>query len=160
VSDISVYLLSIVGVVVLSVILDLVLPGGQISKYIKGIMSVVIVFVIASPLPGIVKNGLSFSYTFNETTVSSNYAETIKTQNILMAKKMLELELEKEGFAGTKLEIWGDMENGKLKISHIFVDLQNLVLTTKDEHINKYEAIKNLLVKKTGIKQEQVIIDG
>ncbi len=42
----SAWLLSIVGVVSLGVLIELLLPEGENSKYIKGIFSVIVIFVI------------------------------------------------------------------------------------------------------------------
>ena len=45
-SEISVYLLTIVGVVFLMVVIELVLPDSKVSKYIKSIFAIFIVVVI------------------------------------------------------------------------------------------------------------------
>lgn len=45
------WLMGIVGVVALGVLLDILLPSGEINKYIKGIFGIVVVFVIVAPLP-------------------------------------------------------------------------------------------------------------
>lgn len=160
-SDLSVYLLSIVGVVVISVVLDLVIPSGQVSKYVKGIMSLVIIFVIASPLPNIIKNGINFSSLFSSTvTLDEEYLETLKTQSITLLENELGQELVDAGITGAELEIWGDLESGQIKISYIFVQTENVVLSSDLAHIDKYEAIENLLIEKTGVDEEQVVFNG
>ena len=50
-SAISSWLLSIAGVVILSVLSELVLPEGQMNKYTKVIFSFAILLVIIMPLP-------------------------------------------------------------------------------------------------------------
>lgn len=47
------YVLQIVGVVVLSVLVDVLLPNGQINKFIKGVFSVVLTFTVLTPLSGL-----------------------------------------------------------------------------------------------------------
>jgi len=44
------WLLGVVGVVLLGVLVDVLLPKGQMSKYVKGIFSVLLIFVILSPV--------------------------------------------------------------------------------------------------------------
>jgi stage III sporulation protein AF len=51
------WVLSIVGVVALTVLLDILLPEGQMNKYLKGIFSLLVILVVISPLPSLVKNG-------------------------------------------------------------------------------------------------------
>ena len=44
------WLLGVVGVVLLGVLADVLLPRGQMSKYVKGIFSVLLIFVLLSPI--------------------------------------------------------------------------------------------------------------
>ena len=59
-SSFSVWVLSIAGICVLSVLVELVLPEGQTRKYIKAIFSFFVIVVIVAPLPKIVKSGVDF----------------------------------------------------------------------------------------------------
>ena len=157
-SEVSVYLLSIVGVVFLSVFIDIVLPNGNINKYIKSVMSLIVVFVLISPLPKLFKNGVDFSYE-NESDFNQGFSDTIKQQQIKFLETSLTKFLEEEGFCGVALNIWGEIESGALKITYIFVETNNLVLSTDNQHINKYKAITDLLTQKTGIRAEQVVFN-
>lgn len=49
----SAWLLSIVGVVSLGVLIEIIMPEGEHGKYVKGIFSLIVVFVIVSPFPKI-----------------------------------------------------------------------------------------------------------
>jgi len=157
-SEISGYLLSIVGVVLFSIVLDLILSDGTTKKYIKSIMSLILIFVLVSPLPKIMKNELDFSFTKSFVSLNEEYQNVVFEQQKNQAEKDLEKLLGDEGFKNAKITIWADNLNG-FKINTIFVDLTSLVLAEKNQHINKYEAIKILLIKQTGIKEEQVIFD-
>jgi stage III sporulation protein AF len=53
-AGISAWVLSIAGVITLTVLLDILLPEGQMNKYVKGICSIVTIFVVVSPLPSLV----------------------------------------------------------------------------------------------------------
>lgn len=44
------WLLALLGVVLLSVLVDILLPSGQTNKFIKGIFAILIIFVIITPL--------------------------------------------------------------------------------------------------------------
>ena len=47
----SEWLLSIAGIILLSVLCEFILPEGQINRYIRGIFAFITIFVIISPLP-------------------------------------------------------------------------------------------------------------
>ncbi|MDE5616753.1 MAG: stage III sporulation protein AF [Clostridia bacterium] len=48
-------MISIVGIVSLGVLIEIVLPEGENTKYIRGIFSIIVIFVIVSPLPKMLK---------------------------------------------------------------------------------------------------------
>ena len=157
-SGISVYLLSIVGVFMLSVLLDLMLSDGKMAKYIKGIMGLVLIFVIVSPLPKLLKSDFSFATLFNEEVgISGEYQEVFQNQQKRLVEQKLKTLLSQNGFSGTEIQIWGEYTENKLQINYIFVDLKNLVLSKESEHINKYEAITTLLIEQTGVDEGQVV---
>mgnify|MGYP005805768403 FL=1 len=57
-STLSAWILSIAGVVLLSVLVELILPSGSMSKYIKGIFVFIIMFVILSPVPTLLNQNI------------------------------------------------------------------------------------------------------
>ncbi|MCM1306723.1 MAG: stage III sporulation protein AF [Bacteroides sp.] len=75
----SAWIMSIVGVICLGVLLEIVLPEGQTAKYVKGAFSLLVVFVIAAPLPALFKKDYKFSidssaFEVNEEYIASTYA--------------------------------------------------------------------------------------
>ena len=53
------YILSIVGIVILGVIIDIMLVEGQMQKYIKSIFVIFVIFVIIAPIPNLMKTDFS-----------------------------------------------------------------------------------------------------
>lgn len=51
------WLLSIAGVVCLGLLLEIVMPEGQTTKYVRGAFSLLVIFVVVAPLPSFFKNG-------------------------------------------------------------------------------------------------------
>ena len=71
--------MSIVGVICLGLLLEIVLPEGQTAKYVRGAFSLLVVFVIAAPLPKLLKTDWQLNldgYTFevDDKYVNSTYA--------------------------------------------------------------------------------------
>ena len=159
-NGLSVYLLSVVGVVILSSILNLLLENSKLHGYIKSVTSLILVFVIVSPLPKLLKSKIDLTSFLDETiTFNENYKEVFSSQQKLTLEKNLEKVLSDEGFVGASVEVWADFENEHMKINYIFVDLSGLVLNTNLEHINEIEAIKSLLIKNTGVDEERVVFN-
>ena len=53
------WLLGVVGVVLLGVLVDVLLPQGQMSKYVKGIFAVLLLFVLLTPLTALFRQDAS-----------------------------------------------------------------------------------------------------
>ena len=64
-STLSSWIISIAGIICISVIIELILPEGNMNKYIKGILSFIIVLVIIMPLPKLLKTEVNFDKIFD-----------------------------------------------------------------------------------------------
>ena len=103
----SAWLLGIVGVVSLGVLLELLLPDGDNSKYIKGVFSVIVIFVIVSPLPKLVKGETSewFSTSGSAIEIDDGYYQSAKEdiQNKLF--QSVEDKLSEKGYNDLSFDI-------------------------------------------------------
>lgn len=59
------WLLGVVGVVLLGVLADVLLPKGQMSKYVKGIFSVLLIFVLLTPVVNFFRQDMSLTDLIN-----------------------------------------------------------------------------------------------
>ncbi len=160
-SDISVYLLSIVGVVFLLVVIELVLPDSKVSKYIKSIYSIFIVVVIITPLVRLVKSDWDWNNFFNTTdyTVNQNFIDSVNAQNIESLERDLERYINKT-YKGAKVSISANFTDNELKLNYIFVDLSELGINENSEHINYYTAVKELVGDFVSIDEKRIIVYG
>lgn len=157
------YLLSIVGVVMLTVLIDLILPDGKINKYIKSIVAIMVVAVIISPVAKLIKADFDFSKIF----ASSNYQideailDSITSKNIENYERELETRLKDFGFEGVNVSIVTEDTSGQKIIKYIYVDLCDLVINKNEEHIDYYTKIKDIVAKiVTFIREEQIVVYG
>ena len=161
-SAISMYLLSIVGVVFLIVIVDLILPDSKISKYIKSIAAVFVVAVIASPIINLVNSNWDWKSLFvnSEYQVDENVLNNINQQNIEVLEKELVEYLETQDIKGVEIMISASFTNNEPKINYIYVNLCDLVINENLEHIDYYTKIKELITQQINIEEEKIIIYG
>ena len=160
-SELSIYLLSVVGVVFLLVVVELVLPDSKISKYIKSIFAIFIIVVIVSPVAKLIKNDWDWNsmFTSYEYDVDENYLNTINKQTIEQLERELETFIN-QPYKGAKVSISANFSGNDQKINYIFVDLSDLVINENNEHINYYTAVKELVKKQINIDEEKVVVYG
>ena len=94
------WLIGIVGVVSLGVLIEILLPEGENSKYIRGIFSIIVIFVIVSPLPKLANGDYikGFTSPTAETEINVNYYESVKDDIQNNIKDNLKEKLDKAGY--------------------------------------------------------------
>lgn len=151
----SAWLLSLVGIVVIGVLADIILPDGEMSKYVKGIMAVFTVFVIVSPLPNLLNAGsvdINTSVDFKDYDYDAEYVEYITELRRLSYEKTAKREIEsKTGFA---CEVTINETEGV--VEKIIVDFSKTVMFENEKHIFIIETTAEYLTTYFKINSEQI----
>lgn len=156
------YLLSILGVVLITVLIDLVLPDGKINKYIKSIVAIVVVAVILSPVAKLALPDFDFTEYFRTAgyEINEEALNNISSSQIAILNKDIEEKLEKLGFLGVHVTICTKSSQNP-EIKYIYVDLADLVINKNEEHIDYYTKIRESILEfVTNIKEDQIIVYG
>ncbi len=154
------YLLGIVGVVILTVLVDLVLPDSKISKYIKSIMAIFVIAVIISPISDLLRNG----FDSNSLVIDSEYAinqdilENLNEQNKNYMEDNIERSLAGLGYSGCDVMI--SMDSKDSEILYLYVNLCDLVIKENEQHIDYHTKIKELIKNLVNVEEEQIILYG
>ena len=155
----SSWILSIAGVCILSVVIDLILPSGQTSKYIKNIFGYIIVLVIIWPLPAIVKGNFDFGSIFEsqDIVLQEDFIYQVNRDKLTSVERLLEEQIEGLGLKNVDVSVSGNIFTTDMTIDEIFVDLTNLVIDEKAEHIDIKKAIVKLVTDNVKIEGERVV---
>lgn len=143
----------------LGVIVETIIPNGKINGYIKGIFSLVLMFVIVSPLPKFFNKNLtidtSYEYQLEEGFLEKMNSRKLENYKIAILKK-----LETKGLMGFDIRFDADVTNSDLKIKKVYIDATNFVLNDIDEHINISDTIVDTVLSIVDIDSREVYIDG
>lgn len=151
------YVLSILGIVLIGVIIEVVIPSGNISKYIKGIFSIFVVAVIISPVVTLISNKNNFKLTYTNYELDSELIEYIYSNRVKNIESEIENYLKQEGFDKIDIKIDFSIENDEITYNFCNVNLQNLEISADKHHINKYEFIKDVISNYTNLTDEEII---
>ncbi len=126
--SISAWLLSIAGVVILSVLAEFVLPEGQMNKYTKVIFSFVILLVIIMPLPKVFGKDFDISKYFGNTgnVLQDDYLEQVNLDKLTAISEGVNLKISEAGLKNVVVSINANIFTEKLEIYSILVDLREL----------------------------------
>lgn len=160
-NSISSWIMSIAGVSVLSVLVDLIMPNGQTKKYIKGIFAFIIIFVIISPLPSLINEKFSLDDMFQEEIeLQDEYFYQINRNRISSLEAAIMDEFKKNNLYGVRVSINANIFTREMEINAVFVDLSQVVINENLAHIDINELIKSSILKYINIDEEKIIFDS
>lgn len=153
------YVLSILGIVVIGIIIDVVIPSGNINKYIKSVFSIFVVSVIISPIVKFISNKNGIKIDYNNYELDAGLVEYIFEKRVDNEEIKIETYLEDEGFKEVDININFSINNNEIEYISCQVNLKNLVISADKQHINKYEFIKEVVKDFTNLTEEEIVID-
>lgn len=157
--NLSAWALSIVGIVLLTLIVDIVLPEGETNKYIKSVFAVITVFVIASPIPSLFNGNFNFDDFVaeeNASAVDGAFLEELFVQRAEAIEKELLQVYVKEGVDKVEVDVIYSGDDMKFTIEKILLDIQKAVIVGSDKNINIKEKVLQATVKALDISQNKV----
>jgi stage III sporulation protein AF len=160
-SGVSSWLMSVAGISILSVLVDLIMPNGQTKKYIKGVFAFIIVFVIISPIPSLIDEKFNIDDIFQEEIeLQDEYFYQMNRNRLDGLENLIIQNLKEEGLSGVKVKINANIFTKNMKINAIFVDLSQVVINEKIKHIDINELVKSSILKYMVIDEKKIIFDS
>lgn len=153
------YIISILGITLCGVLIDIVLPAGSTSKYIKSIYSIFVVAVILNPLITFFAKTKNINLEYNNFETSQTLIDYINTQKIKSVETTIIEELKQKGVSNIEVKINYDWQYNQLVYKSCLIDLKNMVYQPTDKHTNKYELITEVVQQHTNLSNEVIIFD-
>jgi len=155
------YIIAVLGIVIISVLVEIILPSGQTGKYIKSILAVFVVYVLVNPIISFVKGDFSLDKYLNTNNVHLNQTLLKDMYKNQIEAKQTDLEnlLHSEGYEHVEVSLVYDIVEDCIKISKAKINLKNLVITSNNTNINKYQYIRQVVMSKLMIKEEDVVFE-
>ncbi len=138
-------------------VISLILPNGSVSKFIKQLFSVLMIFIIIQPLfsaenLSIDKNNQNLSY-------QVDYIEYVNNKKVQSFTKKIDEILNELGIENSEIEIlyYAD-ENNKFNFDKVVVNLRNCVISSDREHIDIIDQAKSNIADYLGVEENIVLI--
>ncbi len=141
------YMLSIVGVVVASVFIDLVMPVGQTSKYIKSIFAIFVIFVLASPVLNFVsdKEKIKDLVQSDGYNLVDSYLENFYKSKVEAYENEILSVFESYDIHDIDVSIEYSVEHNDLIVKSVTVNLKNVVIGDKADNVNLYSLSNEII---------------
>lgn len=156
-SQISQWILSIVGIVLVGVLVEIVLPQGKTNKLLKSIVAVVTILIVIMPIKNIDIKSIDFANIIKNFEIDNSFVNERNQDMIVAIQSQIEKDLENNGYENVSIKIEGDYSSEKLQVKYVFVDLKKLVLRDENLNINKYTNIVAIIKKSIECSEESVV---
>ena len=156
-STISIWVLSIVGIIVLSMLVDLLLPSGSMSKFIKSIFGYLIIVVILSPVFSFFsQKNFSINDIFSSSNVQiqDSFVANVNRQFLDSVENSIEKSCHEKGIKFVEVGIEADIFENEIEIKQISVNLKNIGITDEVKHTNIRTSIISIIKENIKVKEE------
>lgn len=144
------WLLALMGVVLLSVLVDILLPSGQTTKFIKGIFSIIIIMVIITPLIKLKDKDFSFSGIFESSEIAVDETFIAKTRIRQYEQK--------------EKEIAEILKNNKISVEELVItfdsaDINNIIgVKVQTKSTDQTSTIKTIISGILSLEEEYILV--
>lgn len=153
------YILSILGIVLIGLIIDIIMPSGNINKYIKSLYSIFVVAIIVSPLLKIIKTGKNFEIKYDSFEMSSSFLKYFGSRQAEELETKIVSSLESEGLNNVNVKLNYEIVDDKTTFNSCEIDIRNMAISLDKQHIDKYEFIIQIVQEITGLEKEVIIFN-
>ena len=148
------YILSILGIVLIGSLIDIIVPEGKTSKFIKGMYAIFVLAVIINPLSKLLKK-TSF-YIQTSSGVASESSKLIYDDIVANKEIYVKKVLEDNGILNVDIKLQYSIENDEIVIDNCKVNMKNIVIDLNRQHINKYDYIRKIINDCVGLDDEEI----
>ena len=155
--QISSWIISVCGIVLVGVVVDVILPQKKGFHIVKTVIAIATMLIIIKPVAKIDFSNFNLNSLFSSVSVDNNFVDLRNEEKIKALSSSIQLSLDKNGYKNVAISF--DLDSEKMLINTVFVDLSKLVLSDKNLNINKYTNIVAIVQQFVNINQGQVVFN-
>ena len=144
------WILSIGGTVLTVTLAEVMLPEGQTAKFIKAVISLMIIYVVIAPIPALLRSKIDINSFFDFSSASYEsdraFIEIIKEDKQSSLTSELNAALKGNGLSRASVNVILDER----------YEVKQVILTAPKEQIDEAYRLTTISL---GIKEEQIVIN-
>lgn len=157
----------IIIAVILSIIIELLVPEGSNKKYVKVVVGIYMLFVILNPVLEKINNGIDISefnrFEYVETSTEIN--DDIKKVYVEGIKETIKEDLESKGYSVVNLNVdvdknYENIQKIEIELKKDFLEIEPINIGEKNEknEEQKYDELKKELSEKYLIEISNIVV--
>ena len=151
------YILTILGIVLAGILIDIIVPTGKINKYIKSIFAIFVVAVILMPVVKFIAKSDEITINYTDYEIEQNLMDYIFSSRVTAYENEIIEVLENNGLSNIDIKINYSINSNELSLNSCEVNLKNMTSSNIEMHNNRYEFIAETIKEITNLKDEVII---
>lgn len=151
------YILTILGIVLAGILIDIIVPTGKINKYIKSIFAIFVVAVILMPVVKFIAKSDEITINYTDYEIEQNLMDYIFSSRVTAYENEIIEVLENNGLSNIDIKINYSINSNELSLNSCEVNLKNMTSSNIDSHNNRYEFIAETIKEITNLTDEVII---
>ncbi len=153
----SCYILTILGIVLAGILIDIIVPTGKINKYIKSIFAIFVVAVILMPVVKFIAKSDDITINYTDYEIEQNLMNYIFSSRVTAYENEIIEVLENNGLSNIDIKINYSINSNELSLNSCEVNLKNMTSSNIEMHNNRYEFIAETIKEITNLTDEVII---
>lgn len=151
------YILTILGIVLAGILIDIIVPTGKINKYIKSIFAIFVVAVILMPVVKFIAKSDEITINYTDYEIEQNLMDYIFSFRVTAYENEIIEVLENNGLSNIDIKINYSINSNELSLNSCEVNLKNMTSSNIEMHNNRYEFIAETIKEITNLTDEVII---
>lgn len=151
------YILTILGIVLAGILIDIIVPTGKINKYIKSIFAIFVVAVILMPVVKFIAKSDEITINYTDYEIEQNLMDYIFSSRVTAYENEIIEVLENNGLSNIDIKINYSINSNQLSLNSCEVNLKNMTSSNIEMHNNRYEFIAETIKEITNLTDEVII---
>lgn len=151
------YILTILGIVLAGILIDIIVPTGKINKYIKSIFAIFVVAVILMPVVKFIAKSDDITINYTDYEIEQNLMNYIFSSRVTAYENEIIEVLENNGLSNIDIKINYSINSNELSLNSCEVNLKNMTSSNIEMHNNRYEFIAETIKEITNLTDEVII---
>lgn len=159
----SEWILSICALGLITSLICVILPHGNVSTLIKSVLSLLMLFAIVNPIISFDFNNIDVGNIVSsdiEIDLQQNYIDYVNEKKIKLIKNDCLIILKKYGVNESNVDIDYSVDNNLISIKHVNIKIVNSELNLDKEHTYIIENIKKTIADYLKINKDNIAIYG
>lgn len=152
-SAFSAWAIAILGVVIIGITVDLLMPSGKMEKPIRSFFAALTLLIIITPLPSLINNGFNVDIDFSgQSYYDTEYLDYVNGLKADYAANSMQQTLKSKGYSGFTCAV---KLKDNLEIESISIKIDANGIYCNGEHINR-QVLTNAIAEIFSISEDSI----